>query len=522
MALDYAAGARAIISRVQRIAVADLGSNSFRLVIYGYERGRWWQHADEIREAVRISEGIGEDGRLKRKPMERALRTAEVFDAYCHSTEVEQVEAVATSAIRDAPNRDELLEQIAERTSLSVRVISTEEEARYGYLAIANSTSMSDGFGVDIGGGSVQVMRLAGRRLRESESWPLGAVRMSERFLPGDEGGEKAIKALRKHVRKKLEKADWFGRTNGDRLVGIGGTIRNLAAAVQRRENVEAPDAQGYVVERDALDDLIGELASMPAGKRGRVPGIKPDRGDVILGGAVVLSALMEAGDFQELDVTEAGLREGVFFECFLEGSDPPLFGDVRRASVENLTRRYREELAHERHVAGLSLQLFDELGRAGLHDLGSKERELLWAACMLHDIGTAVDYDDHHKHSRYLILNAGLPGFSPREVALIALIARYHRKGEPDASPLGKLAKKCDSRRLDLLAGIVRLAEQFERSRDQAVGGVRVHDNGSNKGITLEPETSAEASVAIWSARRNADLLADAIGREVEVAPGR
>ncbi len=127
---------------MDRIAVADLGSNSFRLVVYGHEPGRWWQHADEIREAVRISEGIGDDGRLKRKPMERALRTAEVFDAYCHSSGVEQVEAVATSAIRDAPNRDELLEAIAERTSLPVRVISTEEEARYGYLAIANSTTL--------------------------------------------------------------------------------------------------------------------------------------------------------------------------------------------------------------------------------------------------------------------------------------------------------------------------------------------------------------------------------------------
>jgi exopolyphosphatase/guanosine-5'-triphosphate,3'-diphosphate pyrophosphatase len=186
---------------------------------------------------------------------------------------------------------------------------------------------------------------------------------------------------------------------------------------------------------------------------------------------------------------------------------------------VENLARRYRDELSHERHVAGLSLQLFDGLARAELHDLGAKERELLWAACLLHDIGTAVDYDDHHKHSRYLILNAGLPGFTQREVGLIALIARYHRKGEPDASPLGKLAKKCDATRLDILAGIVRLAEQFERSRDQAVTGVRVH---ANKEVTLEPETTAEASVAIWSARRNADLLGAAIDRKVEVAPGR
>ncbi|MDQ3934317.1 MAG: Ppx/GppA family phosphatase [Actinomycetota bacterium] len=507
---------------MERIAVADLGSNSFRLVIYGYEPGRHWQHADEIREPVRISERMGDDGRLKRKPMERALRTAEVFDAYCHSTGIEQIEAVATSAIRDAVNRDELLEPLAERTSLPVRVISTAEEARYGYLAIANSTTLADGFGVDIGGGSVQVMHLQDRRLAISASWPIGAVRMSERFLPGDEAGEKAVKALRKHVRKQVAEADWFGRSNGDRLVGIGGTIRNLAAAVQRRAGVDYPDAQGFVVGRDALEELIEELASMPPSKRGGMPGIKPDRGDVILGGALVLSSLMEAGRFEELDVTEAGLREGVFFERFLADRDPPLFEDVRRASVESLAGRYRGgDLAHERHVAGLSLQIFDELGRAGLHDLRDRERELLWAGCMLHDIGTAVDYDDHHKHSRYLILNAGLPGFAPREVLLIALIAQYHRKGTPDPSPLGKLAKKGDPRRLDVLAGIVRLAEQLERSRDRSVTRVRLVANGSGV-VTLEPDTSADASVAIWSARRNSDLLAAAIERKLEVAPGR
>ena len=505
---------------MKRLAVADLGSNSFRLVIYQYEPGRWWQHADEIREPVRISERIGADGRLRRKPMERALRTAEVFDAYCHATAVDQVEAVATSAIRDASNRDELLEALVERTDLPVRVVSTEEEARYGYLAIANSTTLRDGFGVDMGGGSVQVMHLRDRRLAASASWPIGAVRMSERFLPGDEAGEKALKALRKHVRKQVGGAEWFGRSNGHRLVGIGGTIRNLAAAVQRRAGVDYPDAQGFVVERGALEDLIAELASMPVAKRGGVPGIKPDRGDVILGGAVVLVALMEAGGFDELDVSEAGLREGVFFERFL-GGDPPLLPDVRRASVENLALRYRGDVGHERHVAGLSLQVFDELARAGLHDLGERERELLWAACLLHDIGTAVDYDDHHKHSRYLILNAGLPGFSPREVLLIALVAQYHRKGAPDASPLGKLAKKGDARRLDTLAGIVRLAEQLERSRDRSVTAVRVVPNDGGA-VALEPETAADASVAIWSARRCADLLGAAIGRKVEVAPGR
>jgi exopolyphosphatase/guanosine-5'-triphosphate,3'-diphosphate pyrophosphatase len=446
--------------------------------------------------------------------MRRALRTVAVFDAFCRATGVEAVEAVATSAIRDATNRDELLDAIGARTSLPVRVLSTADEARYGYLAIVNSTTLTDGFGIDIGGGSVQAMRIEDRQLTHDASWPMGAVRMSERFLPGDESGGKALKALRKHVAKQLADADWLG--GGGRLVGIGGTIRNLAAAAEREAGVDHPDAQGYLLTRKALDDLIDRLASMPTAKRGAVPGIKPDRGDVILGGASVLAAVMDEAGFDQLEVTEAGLREGVFFERLLDG-DPPLLPDVRRASVENLARRYQDDLDHPRHVAALSGQILDGHAANGLYEPDDADRELLWDACMLHDIGVAVDYDDHHKHSRYLILNAGLPGFTPREVELIALVARYHRKGTPDVGEMGKLARKGDGRRLSVLAGTVRLAEQFERSRDGAVRRVELHaDDGR---VVVTPEASSRATVAIWAARRNADLLAEAIERKVDIA---
>jgi exopolyphosphatase/guanosine-5'-triphosphate,3'-diphosphate pyrophosphatase len=138
----------------------------------------------------------------------------------------------------------------------------------------------------------------------------------------------------------------------------------------------------------------------------------------------------------------------------------------------------------------------------------------------MLHDIGTAIDYDDHHKHSRYLILNARLPGFTPRELYLIALIARYHRKGDPDVSELGKLARKDDQRRLELLSGTIRLAEQFERSRDQSVRAVSV--SAGNGDVRIDPDAPADASVAIWSARRNADVLERALDRTVTVASER
>ena len=510
-----------MIPTVERVAVIDMGSNSWRLVVFGYEPDTpWWSLVDEIREAVRIGAGMGassdngDGGELRADRVELALHTAAVYSAFCRATGVDQIEALATSAIRDAANGEELLADIERTTGLHARVISGEEEARYGFLAIANSTTIEDGFGLDIGGGSIQTLRIEGRGLADSDSLRLGAVRVSERFLPDEKASSKQMKALRAHAAEKLEALGWW--SGGGRLVGIGGTIRNLAAAAMKRLDIPDIDVQGFRLTRDALEELIDELASRPASKRNQVKGIKYDRADVILGGALVLATALDEGGFDAIEVTEAGLREGAFFERLL-GKDV-LFDDVRSESVHNLAHRFGHDDDHAAHVWELSASMYDGLAAAGLHEYGAGERELLWAACILHDIGVAVDYDDHHRHSYYLTLNAGLPGFTPRELVLIGLIARYHRKGEPDASDLGDLAEPDDDHRLRLLCGVIRLAEQFERSRDRAITDVRVSANGDAVALEAQADPRRDATVPIWAARRNADLLAEALGRDVEI----
>ena len=499
---------------VQRTAVIDLGSNSFRLVVYDWERGGPWTLSDEIREAVRISAGMGDEGVLLPEAIERAVAATEVFASFCRASGIDDVVTTGTSAIRDARNRDEAVEVIEDRSGLDVRVLSGAEEAYYGYIAAVNSTTLTDGFVIDMGGGSIQLSRVEDRLLQEAESLPLGAVRVSERFLPDEDVTAKQMKQLRKHVSEQIARLGWWER--GSRLVGLGGSIRNLATAAQKLAGYPDSGVQGFVMSAEMLDGLIDELADRPASKRGKVPGIKPDRGDVILGAAIVLSEAMRAGALDAVEVTEAGLREGIFFERFLDGARPALIDDVRSQSVDNLARRYHAADAHVHHVEALSLQLYDGLAAADAIDASPRDRELLARACTLHDIGVAIDYDDHHKHSHYLIISAGLPGYDQRELELIALIARYHRKGDPTVKDLGPLAADDDERRLSLLAGIVRIAEQLERSRDQSVRCVSVSaDDGR---VEISADAPPQDAIAIWSARRVADLLGQAIEREVEI----
>jgi exopolyphosphatase / guanosine-5'-triphosphate,3'-diphosphate pyrophosphatase len=506
----------------QRLAVIDLGSNSFRLVVFTARDG-WWKRTDEIYEAVRIGEGLAATGELGEPGMARAQASMEVFAHFCRASglEADEIDAVATSAIRDATNAREFLDRAEESSGLSVRVLPKEEEARYGYLAAVNSTTLSDGVMLDIGGGSMQLVHVERRLARELDSWPLGAVRMTERFLPDDKPAKaKQLRELRAFVAGALERAPWL-RRSGSRMVGIGGTMRNLAAAAQREADIAEFGVQGFVLTRSALDDMVDELADLPPSERGSVPGIKPNRADIILGGALVVQAVMEEGGFEEIDVTEAGLREGVFFERFLRRSNggEALFDDVRRASVVNLAAQYgmNPDLnPHVAHVGRLALELYDELGAAGLHPGESAERELLWAGAMLHDIGMTVDYDDHHKHSRYLVLNAGLPGYAQREVALIGQAVRYHRKGMPSLGPFASIADKGDEERLNRMSALLRLAEDLERSRDQLVR--EAHVAVANGAVRLDLVSDSDARVARWAAGREGDLFERAVGRELEV----
>jgi exopolyphosphatase / guanosine-5'-triphosphate,3'-diphosphate pyrophosphatase len=503
------------VTAERRIAVVDLGSNSFRLVVFRSRPGRSFALTDEIRESVRLSAGA-EGGALQPEAIARAAAAARLYGTFCRTTGLDEVIAVATSAIRDAVNQEQVLAAIrAGGTGLDARVLSAEEEARYGYLGIVNSTTLDDGHFLDIGGGSVQVGRITRRVLERSLSRPIGAVRMTEAFLQGATTTRRQLKALRRHLAQELAGDGWMAGVGG-RLVGTGGTVRTLAAMIQRRIAYPLAEIHGFGITREALGQTIDELAALPVAKRRTLPGLKSDRADIILAGAVAIEAVMERVGVEEIEVCAQGLREGIFYERFLAPAEPPLFADVRRASVLNVAENYDFDRPHAEHVARLALEVFDGTARAGLHAGEPLEREWLWAASMLHDIGVVVDYHDHHKHSFYLVLNAGLPGFSHRELAMIALLVRSHRKAPPSFDWLEPVLEPGDDDRLFRLAACLRLGEQLDRGRDGSVRGVEVVGRGAT--VTLRVAFNGNPDVALWSAEQEAVAFEKGFSRRLRL----
>jgi exopolyphosphatase / guanosine-5'-triphosphate,3'-diphosphate pyrophosphatase len=490
----------------RQVAVIDLGSNSWRLVVFAYVPGAWWKRTDELYETVRIGAGLGASGRLSDEAMQRGLETLSVFERFCRANRLApgDVHPIATSAIRDASNRDEFIARAREATGVEIEILSAQDEARYGYVAAVNTSTLSDGVVLDLGGGSMQLIDVRERRPGAMSSFRLGAVRLTERFLPGEgPAKKKELARVREHVREVLAEHVWPTGA-GQRLVALGGAARNLAAAAQGDTGAADLGVQGYVLTADVLSELVGRMAALPSDERGSIHGVKPGRGDIILAAAVTLETVLELGHFDGLEVTEAGLRDGVFLARTLLGGDEPLFPDVREAAVRNLAIQYESDMAHVEHVATLSLQMFDSLVSGGLFDAQQGERELLWAASMLHDVGMTISYDDHHKHSRYLIQSAELYGFDPRERALIAQMSRYHRKGVPKLGEMSALARDGDEALLDRCSVILRLAEHLERGRDQSVSQARLRANGH--GVDLHLEAAGDLTLPRWSVERYGD----------------
>ena len=501
-------------SAPRHVGVIDLGSNSWRLVVFTYESDppmQWWKRTDELYEAVRIGEHVSDDGALNEAAISRGLETLAIFERFCRASHLtgDDVHVFATSAIRDATNQAEFLARVRAETGYEVEVLSAEQEAHYGCVAALNSSTMSDGVVLDIGGGSMQLTDVQGRSERAVISAPVGAVRMTERFFADSEkpARRKDMQRLRDHVAAALGDAKWLP-DRGGRLVATGGAVRNLAAAAQRARfgAIGGIDigVQGYVLTPDELNELVDTLAALPVAERRTVPGIKPGRGDIILAAAIAVRTVLEIGGFDGIEVTEMGLRDGIFLARTVLDEERPLFSDVREAAVRNLAIQYESDLPHTEHVARLSLQMHESLVQAGMFEPRPGEAELLWAAAMLHDVGMTISYDDHHKHSRYLIVSAELPGFDPRERALIAQMARYHRKGAPKLGEWAPLGEPGDEAMLDRCAMILRLAEHLERGRDQSVNEARLRTNGD--GVALHLLADGDLTLPRWSVERYGD----------------
>src|SRR5262249_18623118 len=438
--------------------------------------------------------------------------------------QVDRILGTATGAVREARNGADFLAAAHRSTGITPKIISAAEEGRLIYLGIKSALELGEEPSaiVDIGGGSMQLVLANRERCLLALSAPLGALRLTESFLPSDPPSRRELQRLRQHLRKTAAESLAEVREGRPRVAyGSSGSIHALANVAHWLEtSTPIGHLNGHVLTLDSVTRATPQLQVMTLRERQRLPRLDAHRAEIIVAGALALEHVLEELGLRGITLSDFGVREGLVGDYVArhagEISSLAMNRNLRLRSVLRCLRRFRLDAAHSKHVARLSLALYDELRKA--HKLGPLDRELLHFAALLHDIGSVIAYDGHAEHSHYIIMNASLRGLSADELRVVANVARYHNKARPrkrdrDFDDLDKRKR----RSVRWLAALLRIAEGLDRSHDRIVQTVRVAQN--SRGLEIRVIARGEAQLEIWAARRRVDMLRKLLGGPVHVA---
>jgi exopolyphosphatase/guanosine-5'-triphosphate,3'-diphosphate pyrophosphatase len=485
------------------IAAIDVGTNAVRLELARPAADGSLETLHQERDPVRPGEGVFATGSIPRTVADRLVATLRRYAALCRRHRA-RVRAVATSAVRESRNRDEIVRRVRHEAGLVLEVISGKEEARLICLGVLHGRPAAErSLVIDIGGGSTEVATAVGEEPHDLWSVALGAVRVTELFEADGKIGGKKLRLMREFATEAIEEVLPGKGALGRTATGSSGTINALVAYAAAEGTGHATVAQ----IRRAVDTLA-ELS--PEERRHT---FDSRRADIIVGGAVVLEALMRHLGLRSVTRTDRGLRDGVLVDL-LRRSTANDDGTLAETAAA-IGRRFYFDERHGRQVARLALRLFDDL--AALHRLPAAARPLLEVAALLHDIGNAVSYQRHHKHTHYLIQNGDIPGLADRERLLCALIARFHRRSPPETShELFAGLSPAETTLVRKASTILRVADSLDRSHHQPVKDLRA--SAVTGAVHVRLKAKGALDLELWDAQHEAALFRRVFGRRLDL----
>jgi exopolyphosphatase / guanosine-5'-triphosphate,3'-diphosphate pyrophosphatase len=503
--------------RDRTLAAIDVGTNSIHMAVVKIQPSiPAFSIVDREKSTVRLGDRDRRTGRLTSEAIDRAIAALKRCKEIAKSHGAEEIIAVATSAVREAPNGHAFLHQVERETGLIIDLISGQEEARRIYLGVLSGMEFNHQphVIVDIGGGSTELILGDGHEPRTLSSTKVGAVRLTTEFVNTDPISSSEFHYLQAYVRGMLERSadDVLAHLQPDetpRLVGTSGTIETLAM-IHAREKlgmVPAP-LNGYEFNLKDLREIVNRLRKLNYNERAAIPGMSDRRSEIIVAGAVILQETMSLLGCESIVICERALREGVVVDWMMTHGlieDRLRYqGSVRQRSIIRIAQKYQVNLTHAERVANFVLSLFDQTQHK-LHQWGQEERELLWAAAILHNSGHFISHSGHHKHSYYLIRNGELLGYTEVEVETIANIARYHRKTGPKKKheSYRNISSKKHRRVVEQLSPLLRLAVALDRRQIGAVETIRCEylENERKLNLHLQPANpDDDCALELWS----------------------
>ena len=466
-------------------AVIDIGSNSMRMVVMERTSRFGFRLLKEIKSKVRISEGAYENGgALQHHALMRGEAAMKAFSEIAKAYKARKILCVATSAVRDAPNKSEFIRRVRASTGIEIRVINGEKEAYYGAVAALNLLPVKDGVTIDIGGGSTELGFIKNGKIEGLISLNLGTVRLKELVFDKNLPLSEAIKCLEPELAKIPP------NFRADTIIGIGGTNRAIAGAIMSQIQYPLDAIHGFSFNWNMHKEYVERVIDSKGAKLKSL-GIKPDRFDVIREGALILICVASIVNGKSFIASGVGVREGVFLADMLRTCGHK-FPPNLNPSVRSLLDRFCYNESSANYVKHSATRLFNIL--KPLHRLNEEYEVLLGYASKLANIGEEINFYSHRHHSYYILISNLDYGLTHLQKLFIAAIVKYHGKRFSDIDDdefremlIGKIHI------IKWLSSILTLAECLNASYTQpkweAVLEDRVLSISSDDGLYLAKE---------------------------------
>jgi exopolyphosphatase / guanosine-5'-triphosphate,3'-diphosphate pyrophosphatase len=498
------------------LAAIDVGSNAIRLTVGSVDRDQQLTILQNLRESVRLGQDVFSGGTISDVTLDKAADAFARFKDAIDRHGVNWTRAVGTSALREAMNRDIFLDRIMQRCGIEIAVIGTEEEARLIHLAVVEAVNLKNRTAIliDIGGGSAEVTLSSDGNILSTESYRMGAVRLLQVLEGKNQAERKFTQLVREYVdatRQRLKRE--IGDKKIKLCVGTGGNIETLG--LLRKEFLDKD--RDTVIAVDELDTIVRKLQSLTYEDRIGQLRLRPDRADVIVPAAIILQHIVKISGVTEVTIPKVGLKDGVLIDMKNElyGEKKHAYRDQVLAAALQVGRKYHFDEEHGLVVSRLAVKLFDET--RALHNLSLDDRLLLEVAALLHDIGSFISMADHHKHTHYLISETPVVGLRPSQMAIVANVARYHRKSfpKPQHEPYRILPAK-DRVLVSKLAAILRLGDAMDNEHAGKVRSFSIDFKKPKFIISLEGDD--DLLLEKWALMKKAEMFEELFGLKVSV----
>lgn len=414
----------------ERIGLVDIGSNTIRLVIFETDEYFNIHEIQNVKTPARLYLYLSEDKVMSQEGIDKLVDIMLSFKRVAAQYEIDKLMPVATAAVRQSKNKDDILQQVEDKTGIWITLLTEEQEAYYGNYAVLHTINSKDGVTIDIGGGSTEITYFEDKKLLHSTSFPFGVVTLKEMFFEGKAHNDsKAIKKATKFVQEQFKSLSWIQDIKVP-VIAIGGSARNIANIHQRNIDYPIAGVHAYQMSKNDLEDTLALLKGLDWDDLSDLDGLSRDRTDIILPANLVFNTLFETVNAPTFIFSNKGLREGVIMEYLnIHHHNPFDLHAIRTQTIERTARLYKINPMVAKQRVSIADKLFTVIKKEGLPEVSEYWKTYLRAASYLYYLGSFIDNDSQSQNTFYILSNSNLPGLNHKERVILALLASFKNK---------------------------------------------------------------------------------------------